>query len=115
MRVRTIYFKVVDIGPPRLFWSKFLDQTPRKDFESWCEFMAEGVRIALLKLDEEERGNACVPVFELPDAAAVRESVGRAVDLGAKVFIDGLDAPDVQSVVLIDPVGNQFELSMFHD
>ena len=114
MRIRTIYFKVVEMAPARAFWTRFLGVEPHKDFEDWCEFMVDGLRFAMLRLDHEEPGNACVPVFELADAPAVRAEIARATALGASVFLDGLDDPEVQSVVLLDPLGHQFELSKIH-
>lgn len=115
MRIRTIYFKVRSMAAPRAFWSAFLNAAPTKDFEEWCEFRVGDVRFALLVLDGSEPGGGCVPVFEFADADAVRREVDRATALGASVVLDGLADPEVQSVVLDDPVGNQFELTKVHD
>lgn len=115
MRIRTIYFKVGSMAEPREFWSAFLDVAPTKDFDDWCEFRVGEVRFAMLVLDKYEPGNSCVPVFELASAEAVKQQVDRAVSLGASVVLDGLADPEVQSVVLDDPMGNQFEITKIHD
>ena len=113
MHIRTIYFKVTDLDPARAFWTNFLGTTPHKDFEGWCEFMVGDVRLALLPLDDLPAGSGCVPVFELPDRTTLRERADLALGLGAKPFFDTPD--DASSVVLLDPAGNQFELTDFHD
>ncbi|MDP3855008.1 VOC family protein [Phenylobacterium sp.] len=115
MHIRTIYFKVMEIGPSRAFWAEFLAIAPHKDFEGWCEFMVGDVRLALLPLEKFEGGGGCVPVFELPDRDAVRDRAASAIGLGAQVHLDNLDDPDSSSIALLDPAGNQFELTNFHD
>lgn len=53
-------------------------------------------------------------MFEFEDAI-LPEYIERAKKLGAEIIIDGLSDPNLQSVVMRDPFGHEFELSKFHD
>jgi len=78
-------------------------------------FMTENIRLGLLLNDFNDKytGSNCVPVFELPDDE-VMQYVDRAKQLGATVIEDGLNDPELLSVVFADPFGNEFEVSKFH-
>lgn len=115
MKIRTIYFKVTDMPKAVAFWRAFLEVEPHKKFESWHEFMTDNIRLGLLLNDfgDQYSGSNCVPVFEFADDEVV-QYVERAKSLGAEVIKDGLDDPDLLSVVFRDPFGNEFEISKFH-
>ena len=116
MKIRTIYFKVNDISAAAHFWSELLQVKPHKDFDEWKEFWCGNIRLALLKTSEQDSfsGSGCVPVFELEEKQ-ITEYVIRAQKLGAQVVFDGLNDPDIKSVVLRTPFGHEFELSKFHE
>lgn len=116
MKIRTIYFKVKDMEKAVAFWKGFLGIEPHKQFDEWHEFMAGNVRLGLLLNDFEDKfsGCNCVPVFEFTDDE-LDTYIQRAKELGAKVVLDGLNDPNLLSVVFADPFGNEFEVSKFHD
>ena len=116
MKIRTIYFKVRDMERAAAFWEAFLGVAAHKRFDRWTECMAGNVRLGLLldESGEEIGGCTCVPVFEFADEEAAAY-VERAKALGARVIEEGLDNPELRSVVLADPFGNEFEVSRFHD
>ena len=114
MKIRTIYFKVKDINGAKAFWQALLQIGPHKDFDSWKEFNCGNIRLGLLLLDDAVSGSSCVPVFEIDDDT-LPEYIQRAKDLGAIVIVDGLNDPDLKSIVFRDPFGHEFELSKFHD
>lgn len=120
MKIRTIYFKVHDMAKAVAFRENLLKVKPHKSFDEWHEFMVGDMRFALLLNDEDgdsddtSAGNNCVPVFELPDAD-LQGYIITAIGLGGEIVFDGLNDPDVQSIVLADPFGNEFELSKFHE
>jgi hypothetical protein len=93
------------------FWSSFLLQEPAKKSSHWSEFVLGDVRLGLLlnDFDEEIRGNSCVPVFELAPAE-LPEYMARAKGLGATVVLDGLANPQMNSIVMATPGGQEFEL-----
>ncbi|MEX1111890.1 MAG: VOC family protein [Candidatus Andersenbacteria bacterium] len=98
------------------FWQSFLEIESHKKFDTWHEFMTDNIRFGLLLNDsgDEYTGSNCVPVFEFADDK-VLAYVERAQKLGATLVHDGLDDPDIKSVTLADPFGNEFEVSRFHD
>ena len=115
MKLRTIYFRVSDIKPSATFWQAFLGTEPSKSFPEWQEFNVGGVRIAILAEKKlEHAGSGCVRVFEVPDDE-LTGTIARAKALGAKVVLDGLEDPDVRSIVFTDPAGHEFEVTTFHD
>lgn len=116
MKIRTVYFKVADVGRARKFWESFLDVKPHKTGKAWVEFWVGNVRLGLLLNDFGDRfsGSNCVPVFEFADRECLK-MIERAKTSGAKVLVDGLDDPNLKSVVFADPDGNEFEVSRFHD
>jgi hypothetical protein len=115
MKVRTIYFRVIDMKPSADFWKAFLRTEPNKTFPDWQEFLVGGVRIAILRDKKlEHSGSGCVPVFEVPDDE-LTDAISRAKGLGAKVVLDGLEDPEVRSIVFADPAGHEFEITTFHD
>jgi catechol 2,3-dioxygenase-like lactoylglutathione lyase family enzyme len=116
MKIRTIYFKVNDMEKAVEFWKGFLGVEPHKKFDEWHEFMAGNVRLGLLLNDFDDKfsGCNCVPVFEFADEE-LGTYIERAKKLGATVVQDGLDDPNLLSVVFKDPFGNEFEASKFHD
>ncbi len=115
MKIRTLYFKVDDIEAAAHFWGRLLNITPHKNFESWKEFMLGNIRFGLLKNDfgDEFKGSGCVPVFEFDDND-LPVFIERAKNLGAEILVDGLDDPNLKSIVFRDPFGHEFELSRFH-
>jgi hypothetical protein len=115
VRIRTFYFKVKNMPAAAEFWRSFLDVQPSKASARWTQFEVGGMNLALIlnDFDEGVRGSNGVPVFEVEDAQ-VESSVISAKSLGAKVVFDGLKDPDVLSVVLSDPAGNEFEISKKH-
>ena len=115
MKIRTVYQKVPDLGSAKNFWTAFLGISPSKDSPKWCEFQLENIRFALLLNDygDKFQGSNSVPVFELSEAE-MGAKVEKAKALGATVVLDGLADPKVQSIVLKDRQGNEFELSKVH-
>ncbi len=116
MRVRTVYFKVRYLAGPRSFWSALLGIEPAKDFPQWCEFRVGEVNLGLLPLGASSASEpAAIPVLEFPDDE-VSERIARAKELGASVVLEGEDHPDHPNVaaVLIDPFGNEFEITSYH-
>ncbi|HXL73311.1 MAG TPA: VOC family protein [bacterium] len=99
----------------RAFWESFLGLKPSKNSDKWCQFNLENINFALLLdvFDDEVKGSHAVPVFELPENE-IPKIVEKAKALGCIVIIDGLSNPDMQSIVLKDPAGNEFEISKFH-
>jgi predicted enzyme related to lactoylglutathione lyase len=116
MRVRTVYLKVTDMMAETAFWRSFLESAPTKQSSGWTEFLVDEVRVALLLQEEGDTvvGSGCVPVFEVqPDA--LPGFIDRVQELGGSIVFDGLENPDIQSIVLADPEGREFELTVFHD
>ncbi|MBV8657236.1 MAG: VOC family protein [Burkholderiales bacterium] len=111
MRIRTVYTKVTDMDNTVGFWSSLLQAAPAKHTPHWSEFQLDGIRLGFLLNDFDETlvGNRCVPVFEF-GADDLAGFVARACALGATVVIDGLDNPAMNSIVLADPTGQEFEL-----
>jgi len=116
MKIRTLYFKVSDMQEAVAFWQALLEIEPHKKFPEWHEFMTDNIRLGLLlnDADDNHSGSNCVPVFEFEDDK-VMEYVNRAKELGAKVILEGLNDPNLKSVVFVDPFGNEFEISKFHE
>lgn len=114
MRIRTIYFKVMDMEQSITFWEKLLELSPNRKSEKWTEFSIGGVRIGLLLNDfgDELVGSASVPVFEF-DAPSLPAFLDRAKSLGATVVMQLNDA--MTSVVLASPDGHEFEVCTRHD
>ncbi|SRR5665213_1261799 len=115
MKIRTIYQKVQNMETARTFWESFLGLKPSKNSTNWCQFDLENINFALLLdvFDDEVKGSNTVPVFELPENE-IPKVMEKAKALGCVVVIDGLLNPDMQSIVLKDPSGNEFEISKFH-
>ena len=116
MKIRTVYFKVADMNKAVDFWQKLLEVKPHKTSPKWYEFMVGNLRLGLLLNDfgDKYSGSNCVPVFEFSDDE-LPKYIERAKSLGAKVIVDGLNDPNLLSIVFADPFGNEFELSKFHD
>ena len=116
MKIRTVYFKVSDMSKAVSFWRDLLKIEPHKKFDTWHEFMVGDVRLGLLLNDFGDKfsGSNCVPVLEFDDTE-VMTYVERAKNLGAQIIKEGLDDPNLRSVVFADPFGNAFEISKFHD
>lgn len=115
MTIRTICFKVDDLDQACQFWHEFLEISPHKKSEKWCEFMVESTRLALFKNPGDViSGSNCVPIFEFEDEE-IMEYVERAKQLGATILEDSLDNPAVMSILLEDPSGNEFEICKLHD
>jgi catechol 2,3-dioxygenase-like lactoylglutathione lyase family enzyme len=116
MKIRTLYFKVKDLEGATRFWEGLLQTKPHKNFDTWREFWCGNIRLGLLLNDFNDpfQGSGCVPVFEFDDAV-LPGYIARAKEFGATVLVDGLDDPNLQSIVFRDPFGHEFELSKFHD
>ena len=111
MRVRSSYFKVLDMAREVAFWKTMLQAEPLKFTSHWSEFKVGEMRIGFLLNDfgEELKGSACVPVFEV-EPTEISAAVERAKDAGATVVLDGLSNPKMNSIVLASPSGHEFEL-----
>lgn len=116
MKIRTIYLKVTDMKKAVDFWKEFLEIEPHKASPKWHEFIVGNLRFGLLLNDfgDKYAGSNCVPVFEFRDKEILKY-IKKAKSLGAKVIVDGLKNPNLLSVVFIDTLGNEFEVSKFHD
>ena len=116
MKIRTIYFKVSQMETAVSFWSAFLQIVPHKNSDEWVEFRCGDVNFALLKMSgctlAKDLGN-CVPVFEYA-YDELEEAKASALLLGATIVIDIADHPDGISYVLVDPLGNEFEITRMH-
>jgi predicted enzyme related to lactoylglutathione lyase len=115
VKVRTVYFKVNDMKKAVQFWSDFLKLSPVKTFDRYHEWRIQTLNFGLVlnEMNDKWSGANCVPVFEFDDAE-VLSWVERAKSLGATVIVDGLEDPNLLSVVMADPWGNEFEVSKFH-
>jgi len=118
MRVRTVYFKVQDLEPVRNWWQAFLRCEPRKVFAEWCEFRVGDTNLGLLSLAAYVPGPgrpSCIPVLEFPDEEIVAV-IARAKELGASAVLEGEAHPDHPNIaaVLVDPFGNEFEVTNYH-
>jgi hypothetical protein len=116
MKIRTVYQKVKNMEVARTFCESFLGLKPSKNSDKWCQFNLENINFALLLdvFDDEVKGSNTVPVFELQENE-ITKYVEKAKALGCMVVIDGLSNPDMQSIVLKDPAGNEFEISKVHN
>jgi hypothetical protein len=116
MKIRTVYFKVLEMTPAVAFWQALLQLPPVKQSSHWSEFKLGEVRLGLLlnDFDESVSGAACVPVLECADSE-IGALIERAKSLGAMVVVDGLDNPKMKSVVLATSFGSEFELCCCHD
>lgn len=118
MRVRTVYFKVRHLGPVRAWWEDFLGVKPTKVFAQWSEFQVGEINLGFLQIDAQPpggRGASCVPVLEFADDEVARR-IARAKELGATAILEGRDHPDYPNTaaVLVDPFGNEFEVTNLH-
>jgi hypothetical protein len=98
------------------FWQALLSIKPHKTFDTWHEFMIGDVRLGLLLNDFNDKyiGSNCVPVFEFTDTELIN-IISKVKELKVNVIEDGLENPDLLSLVCKDPFGNEFELSKYHD
>jgi predicted enzyme related to lactoylglutathione lyase len=115
-KIRTIYFKVPDLNAATRFWQSILGVAPHKNSDQWREFWCGNIRLGLILNDfgDSFAGSNCVPVFEFADSD-LPAYIERAKSAGAKVILEGLNDPNLLSLVLSDPFGNEFEFSKFHD
>ncbi|CAM2338003.1 MULTISPECIES: VOC family protein [Burkholderia] len=116
MRIRSTYLKVNNLERAATFWENLLEQPPNRKTERWAEFSLGEIRFGLLLNDfgDEFAGSGCVPVFEF-DISDLHTFVERAKALGAKVVLDALNIETMQSVVLSDSEGHEFELCSCHE
>ena len=116
MKIRSSYFKVVDMVAEVAFWQTLLQIEPIKSTSYWSEFMVSGTRLGFLLNDFGEvlTGCSCVPVFEV-DAGTMAQTVECAKGAGAKVVLDGLNDPKMNSIVMASPGGHEFELCNCRD
>ena len=111
MRIRSTYFKVRDMAAEVSFWRALLEAEPTKSSTHWSEFMVNGVRMGFLLNDFGEQlvGSSSVPVLEIEERHMAL-TVARAKQAGARVVLDGLADPKMNSIVLASPGGHEFEL-----
>jgi hypothetical protein len=111
MRVRSIYFKVLNMDAEVAFWRVLLQSETTKSSTHWSEFLVGRTRLGFLLNDfgEELAGCSSVPVFEVDDGQMAL-TLARAKTAGATVVLDGLANPNMNSVVLASPGGYEFEL-----
>lgn len=116
MKIRTIYFKSNDLKASKAFWQELLDMEPHKNFDGWVEFKLDNINLGIWPNDGSSKwsSSGTVPVFEFKDSE-LPAYIEKAQTLGAKVILNGLDDPNLLSVVFADPWGNEFEFSKFHD
>ncbi len=117
MKIRTVYFKVSQLKNVVSFWQAFLEVKPHKNTKAWAEFRCGDLNFALLAMPGfaiPPDGANFVPVFEFADKA-LEDAKTRALGLGARIVVDVADHPDRMSYVLVDPFGNEFEITRFHD
>jgi len=118
MRVRTVYFKTNRIDEVSNWWAQFLGREPAKKFEKWREFRVGAVNLGFLQWEGAVAGGGsggCIPVIEFADENIV-ESIAKAKALGAEAILEGEDHPDYPNTaaVLVDPFGNEFEVTNYH-
>jgi hypothetical protein len=115
MKIRTVYFKVNDMKEAATFWTAFLDMAPIKTFDKYHEWKIGSLNLGLVLNDfgDSWSGCNCVPVFEFADDE-VLSRVDKAKALGAKEILNALEDPNLLSVIVADPWGNEFEISKFH-
>ncbi len=115
IKIRTVYFKVSDMQAAINFWSSLLELNPRKSGPKYSEFAASNINLGLVLNDfgDKFQGANCVPVFEFADDE-LDSYIRKAKNLGGQVIVDGLNDPNLLSIVFADPCGNEFELSKFH-
>jgi len=115
LKIRTIYFKSQNIAQLRIFYSKLFKITPKinKDTEEWVEFDFGNINFALILILDEKYGKSnCVPVFECKNEE-VSNLKQKVTDLGGKVLM--VDYDGFNSALCIDPEGNEFEITTFHN
>ena len=116
MKIRTCYFKVSNMQEASAFWKSLLEIDPIKSTPKYSEFRMDNINLGLVLNDfgDKFEGANCVPVFELADAE-LQSYVDRVNRFGGTIILDGLEDPNLLSVIVTDPWGNEFELSKFHD
>lgn len=118
MRVRTVYFKAVQLEKAAAWWSAVLGTKPTKIFPAWQEFRIGEINLGLLRIDAEIGlgPQRCVPVFEFPEEE-IEARIAAAKAAGARAILEGDAHPDHPSLaaVLVDPFGNEFEFTCFRD
>ena len=116
MRIRTVYFKVDRLVEVVQWWQEFLGTQPTKAFPQWHEFRIGEMNLGFLKYQHASDGarSVCVPVFQVPDDE-VAERINQAKRLGARAVLEGEDHPDYPktAAVLVDPFGNEFEVTCY--
>jgi predicted enzyme related to lactoylglutathione lyase len=118
MKVRSVYFKTDRIDEAAAWWGRFLEAEPIADFGFYRGFSAGNVNLGLLSWEgplAEARTGRWIPVFEFPDDQ-IDAVIARAKALGADAVLEGKDHPDHPdtAAVLIDPFGNEFEVTNLH-
>jgi catechol 2,3-dioxygenase-like lactoylglutathione lyase family enzyme len=116
MKLRTVYLKVGNMNEAAAFWQQVLERAPQRQSPKWTEFLIGDVRLGLLLNDfgDDFDGSGAVPVFEF-EKDALLAFLDRAKANGAKVVVDGLDDPNMKSIVLRSPDGHEFELCTCHE
>ncbi len=110
MRVRSNYFKVLNMESEVAFWRALLQMEPIKSSPHWSEFMVGSTHIGFLLNDFGDKlvGCSCVPVLEVNEGT-MDAAVLRAKEAGATLVLHGLSNPKMNSIVLASPGGNEFE------
>lgn len=110
MKLRTIYYKVEDLAAVCGFWENVFGRTPDKQGGNWAEFNFDNVRLGFLLNDfgDNFAGNRAAVMFEFAPRD-FEKYLDRAMQKGAQIMADNLDDPELRSIVLHDPFGNEFE------
>lgn len=116
MKIRTVYFKILNMQDACTFWESFLGFRPHKKGDKYSEFRLSNINLGLVLNDfgDVYSGSNCTPVFEFDDTE-ISTYIERAKSLKAKIILDGLDDPNIKGIVFADPFGNEFEVTKFHD
>jgi len=118
MKVRTIYFKSKqkNILSLKNFYSSLFNiqpKTHKNNPEEWIEFDFGNINLGILPIDDDKWSSSnCVPVFEF-SADVVAELKKSVIQLGGKIIVEDYDG--FVSAVCEDPLGNEFEITSFHD
>jgi hypothetical protein len=66
MKIRTVYFKILDMQKALNFWRKFLGMEPVKQFEKYSEFKVSNINLGLVLNDfgDDFTEANCSVVFE---------------------------------------------------
>lgn len=111
MKIKTLYLKVDDLASATQFWRQFLEVDPIKKGGDCQEFPLENICLTLLRNPGDSISSSnVIPVFECSEEE-IMDYIELAKELGARIIDNCLDDIALQTVVMEDPSGNEFELS----